>query len=140
MELTHEQKMALCEDYKSREKTVKEIAAKYGIKHDCVARIAVEMGAAPRRKKMYGQPRARKDRVKTARVCPKCRKTIDVKGASFCCFCGTDIRSSKELLIERVKRSMPTIMHLPANMRDDMQRLLLDIIKELEGEMRNNAE
>ena len=31
MELTQEQKKALCEDYKDREKTVDEIAAKYRI-------------------------------------------------------------------------------------------------------------
>ena len=133
MNLTQEQKKALCEDYKDRSKTVGEIAAKYGIARSCVAQIAVELGTEPRCAARYGQPRERKDRVQTARRCPKCHKTIDVKGARFCYFCGTDIRTGRELLIDRVKRSMPFIHHLPANMRDDMQRLLLDIIKELEG-------
>lgn len=136
MELTQEQKRALCEDYKNRENTVGEIAAKYGIGRTSVASVAVEMGAEPMCAARYGQPRERKKRGKTARVCPKCRRTIDVKGAVFCCFCGADIRTSRELLIERVTSSMAFVQHLPANMRDDMQRLLLDIIRELEGEVR----
>lgn len=133
MTLTEEQRKALCEDYKDRQKTVAEIAAKYGIAKASVTAVAVEMGAEPRCAASYGKPRKLENRNTAARVCPKCHKTIDVKGASFCCFCATDIRTSKELLIDRVKRSMPFIHHLPANMRDDMQRLLLDIIKELEG-------
>lgn len=131
--LTQEQKKAICEDYKNPALTLAQIAEKHGIRRTSISNIAVEFGAEPRRAARYGQPKEKRKRVKTARVCPKCRKTIDVKGASFCCFCGQDIRTSKELLIERAKRAMPNVMHLPENMRDDMQRLLMDIIKELEG-------
>ena len=129
--LTQEQKIAIYEDYKDRSKTVREIAAKHGIAHIHVTRIAVEMGAEPRLAKSYGVKR--KTHSPTERVCPKCRKAIDVKGARYCPFCGTDIRSKKELLIERIENAMPLIMNLPTNMRDDAQKLFSDVIKELKG-------
>jgi tRNA(Ile2) C34 agmatinyltransferase TiaS len=130
--LTIEQKKAIYEDYKDRSKTVEEIAKKYGIGNTAVSHIAVgEMGAEPRMPKRYGMKVKRYSA--TARACPKCRKSIDVKGAKFCCFCGADIRTNKELLIERIENAMPDILHLPFNMRDGAQQLFVDIIKELKG-------
>lgn len=129
--LTQEQKKAICEDYKDRSKTVNEIANKYGVSRGDVAHIAVEMGAEPRSTKKYGAKH--KKQGERVRICPKCHKAIDVKGARFCCFCGSDIRSDKECLIERIENAIPNILHLPVNMRDEMQILFVDIVKELEG-------
>lgn len=128
--LTQEQKQAIYEDYKDRSKKVGDIAQKYRIMRGEVARIAVEMGAEPRKAKTFGVSRKAGAAV---RKCPKCHKVIEVKGARFCCFCGMDIRSNKERLIERIEGAMPVIAHLPANMRDDAQQLFIDIIKELKG-------
>lgn len=133
MKITKEAKQAICEEYKDRSKTVGEIAEKFGIGRASVARIAVEMGAEPRKAKAYGKKR----NGEAARVCPKCRKTIEIKGAKFCCFCGSDMRSNKELLIERIEHAAPVLLHLPENMRDDMVKLLNDIIGELEGNYKN---
>ena len=91
-----------------------------------VTRVAVEMGAEPRRKS-YGKRRGNN----AARICPKCRKVIEVKGAKFCCFCGADIRTEKELLIERVDKAFRVIQFLPASARDEMQQLFVDITEAL---------
>lgn len=125
--LTQEQKQAIFAEYSNRENKVADIADKYGITRGEATRGAVEMGAEPRRTN-YG---TRWTKKKAARVCPKCRKTIDVKGAKFCCYCGSDIRSNKELLIERAEKAFRNVQLLPANARDEMQTLLLDIIAEL---------
>jgi tRNA(Ile2) C34 agmatinyltransferase TiaS len=125
--LTLEQKAALCEDYKDRRNRVGDIAQKYGIMRASVARIAVEMGAEPRRANVYGKKQTKTQK----RICPKCKKTIDVKGASFCCFCGTDIRSNKEKLIRRIENAFADISFMPQSRRDDMQHLFIDIINEL---------
>ena len=130
---TLEQKKAICEEYKDRSNNVEDIATRYGVGRGTVARIAVEMGAEPRRTKMYG--REFKKQGKTGRTCPKCRKTIDVKGALYCCFCGADIRSNKELLIERINVSMRKTVFLPEDARDEMQRLFVDIKTELSKEV-----
>ena len=122
--VTKEMKMAICEEYKDRNNRVTDIAKKYNIDQTSVIRYAVAMGAEQRLKR---KPKT------TARICPKCRKTIDIKGAKFCCYCGSDIRSNKEILIERVENAMTMISFLPVNMRDEAQHLFADVIKELEN-------
>jgi hypothetical protein len=124
--LTIEQKKAICEEYKDRSNKVEEIAKRYGIYRHTVVNIAVEMGAEQRR------PRKKQDAA--VKTCPKCRKTIDIKGAYFCCFCGADIRSNKELLIDRINTSMRKIKFLPEDMRDEIQHLFIDIKTELSKE------
>lgn len=128
MILTEETKMAICEDYKSRENRVEDIAEKYGLARGEVAHIAVEMGAEPRMSKRFGTRRA-----STGRTCHKCHKQIDVKGAKFCCFCGADIRTSKELAVEGLKKTLTFVLHLPINERDEAQQSILAAIKELEN-------
>lgn len=125
--LTLEQKKALCEEYKDHSINVNEIAERYGISRSRVSNIVVKMGEQLRRPKL-------KKRGATVRTCPKCRKAIDVKGAKFCCFCGADIRSNKELLIERITNAMRKTILLPEDARDEMQRLFLDIKTELSKE------
>ena len=130
--LTIEQKKEIYEEYQDRSKTLKEIAEKYGIGTTIVSHIAVdEMGAEPRLARSYNVKRKRP--VEYKRICPECHRVVEVKGAKFCCFCGTDMRSKKELLIERIEGAMPNILHLPSSMRDGMQTLFIDIIKELKG-------
>ena len=132
VKLTIEQKKAICEEYKDHSINVNEIAERYGLSRGEVAHIAVELGAEPRRAKVYGG--SRKKRTATVRACPKCRKIINVKGAKFCCFCGEDIRNNKELLIERVSKAMATIKFIPESLRDETQILFMDIIEELSKE------
>ena len=125
-ELTQEQKYAICEEYKDSSNKVEAIAKRYGIYRYDVVNIAVELGAELRRPKKRGA---------TVRICPKCRKSIDVKGARFCYFCGADIRSNKEQLIERIHNAIGHIRFLPESMRDETQRLYLDIKAELSKEV-----
>lgn len=129
--LTREQKQAIYEEYKDRRNKVEEIAKKYGVQRGEIAHIAVEMGAEPRHAGKYGVKHTKSGAA--VRSCPKCRRVVAVEGAKFCCFCGADIRSNRELLVARIESVAPAIMHLPENMRDNMQRLFIDIIKELEG-------
>lgn len=128
MILTEEIKMAICEDYKDKSNRVEDIAEKYSVQRAVVARIAVEMGAEPRASKRFGQKRASR-----TRTCGKCHRQIDVKGAKFCCFCGADIRTSKELAVEGLKKAMKFVLHLPINERDEVQQSILHAIKELEN-------
>ena len=121
--------MAIYNDYLNRQNKVGDIAAKYHIMRADVARIAVEMGAKPRCEKRFGKHNG--ESAKPARICPKCRKSIDVNGARFCCFCGSDIRTSKQICLEGLERIMPKIMHLPENMRDEFTQTILMTIKEL---------
>lgn len=129
MELTEEQKTAICEQYKDKSFSVTEIAERYGIMRGEVAHIAVERGAEPRCKNKYGT----KYNIKqsNAKTCPKCHKSIDIKGAKFCCYCGSDIRSNAELLIERMEKVASNFMAFPVSVREELVHLFADIEVEL---------
>ena len=63
--------------------------------------------------------------------CPKCHKKIDIKGARFCPFCGTDIRSTKEIAIEKLVSIRKMVMLLPENCRAEFEEATNMAIKEL---------
>jgi hypothetical protein len=126
---TQEERQAIFEAYNGRKKTLENIAKEFGTNRGSVVRIATQMGAVLRR------PRKNQNEVKNGKTCPKCHKTIDIKGALYCCFCGADIRSEKELLIDRINGAMRKTLLCPEAIRDEMQRLFVDIKTELSKEV-----
>lgn len=102
---------------------VSDIAEMYGVNHSTVSSVAKALGATFRRPKVK--------LTGSNKVCPNCKKAIEVKGAKFCCFCGADIRSPRELLIARIESVMPKLKFLPESDRDDMHKLLIEIRNEL---------
>lgn len=63
--------------------------------------------------------------------CPKCHKEIGIKGARFCPFCATDIRSTKEIAIEKLASIRKMVMLLPENCRAEFEEATNMAIKEL---------
>ena len=126
--LTEETKLQIRSEYENTEITVAEIASRYNIARSMVANIAVELGAQPRHEKAFGKRHGEK-----RRVCPKCRKTVDVKGARFCCYCGADIRNNIDILIERNQNLIKSLTQLPINERDEFRDVLIENIKVLQG-------
>lgn len=127
--LTQETMIAICEAYKDRDNKTADIAKKYGISRGGVARIAVELGALPRSKR-YRQTLRKES---SGRICPKCKKHIDTKGARFCCFCGADIRTGKEIAAARLEKVLECVGYLPQGFRDEARDAILNAIKELDG-------
>jgi tRNA(Ile2) C34 agmatinyltransferase TiaS len=117
-----ETKQGIYDAYVRGDKVV-DISAKYGISTSYVKKIAVSMGATPRQKSHA--------RETGNKVCPKCRKRIGVNGARFCPFCGTDIRSAKDILIERIDKARECLSMLPEAARDEVCKLFVDISAEL---------
>ena len=124
--LNEERKKELLRDYENPDITVGEMAAKYHLSRNMVSRIAVEQGAQPRREKTFGKARRCK-----GRVCPKCKKLIDIQGAKFCYCCGADIRNSTDRIIEENERLLQRVCELPDCLRDDFRNVLLANINEL---------
>ena len=127
--LTEETKREISRLYANKENTVIEIANKYNINKSEVAQIAIEMGGQPRRSKAFGK---RKNGGKV-KICPKCKKATDVKGARFCCYCGADIRSNIDILIERNEQLIKTLSQFPVNEREEIRDVILANIKALQG-------
>ena len=126
--MTEETKREILRDYENKEISVASIADKFHVSRSAIAKIAVEMGGQPRRQNAFGKKRGGK-----CKVCPKCKKTVDVKGARFCCYCGADIRNHIDILIERNERLLKISGLLPQNERDEFRDVLIANIKELQG-------
>lgn len=113
---------------------VKEIAAMYDVEYSTVSKTAISLGATPRqiRKTYAGAPvKASGESTHKYKVCGNCKKRIELKGAMFCPYCGNDIRSPRDLLIARIASAMTVTKYLPEDMRDTMQKLLIDVKNEL---------
>ena len=132
--LTPQQRKEILELYNDGSVGVKEIGESYSINPSTVCRIAKEEGATGRTK--TGVTRERKSRrtTPTVKTCGACKKKVELVGAKFCPYCGTDIRSPKEMLIQRVIAFAPKVRYLPENCRDELQNLLIDVKNELAKE------
>lgn len=96
MRLSMETKQAIYEAYVNGEK-VTDIAEKFGLFPTNVSRLAISMGATPRK---------RTTPKEVVKVCPHCHRKIALKDAKFCCYCGADMRTEKDRLIERIRKGM----------------------------------
>lgn len=126
------------------EDQIKEILAKYTDTNEKTEAIAAEFGLT--RQTLYSLLRMNNvawrnpgksnspKRGTTQKTCPKCRKKIDIKGARFCPFCASDIRSKNELLIERLNRITPYATFLPSEVCDEFISVINEVAKELEKE------
>ena len=74
-----------------------------------------------------------KHRPNGNKICPVCLKESN-DGARYCWWCGNDIRSDADKLLERVVSMRPMIHHLPENMKSEFDGVTRDVIKYLEGE------
>ena len=119
--MNKDRNQAIYEAYINGDK-VKDIAERFGVTHSYISQVAKAMGA-PARKGM--PPRGGK------KTCPKCRRKIEVKDAKFCYFCGADIRSARDILIERVRKASELISFLPAHAQDELRDVICDVIAEL---------
>lgn len=67
------------------------------------------------------------------KVCPTCGLESKVD-ARYCWWCGGDIRSEADKLLERVVSMRVMIHHLPENMKSEFDGVTRDVIKYLEEE------
>ena len=128
--LTPEQKKEIYELYVEGTSSVKDIATAYSVNSSTVCKTAIEMGASPRQPQNAGVSRGPRT-APVRKICGSCKKHIDLKGAMFCPYCGYDIRSPRDLLIARIAGAMTVTKYLPEDMRDTMQKLLIDVKNEL---------
>lgn len=109
--MTDETKREIAALYADKSNKAHDICAVYHISPTSLAKIVLEQGGELRR------PKTARKVVKR----PRCKQKIEVKGARFCPFCGADVRSDKDKLIERLKELHGLIPLLPAGERDKMR-------------------
>ena len=111
--ITEQTRQAILEDYALGKLTCNEIAAKHGVSRQSVSNIAVRAGISLR-----GSKRSKTEHKE--RVCAKCKKKIDVEGARFCPYCGSDVRTDNEILAEQLIHLAHLAPLLPESKRDDL--------------------
>lgn len=104
---TDEQKNKIIEMYMQGIPTA-DISNKMGIPRPSISAIVRKEGVPLRR------PKGNKRILK----CHNCKQVISISGAKFCPFCGTDIRSEKDLTVEALQNLLYVILALPQGDRD----------------------
>lgn len=127
--MTEQTKKEICELYADKNVKACDIVKTYKISGSDLIRIITERGLQPRRPSRIGK------RTKDGnKKCPKCKKRVDLKGARFCPYCGADIRSEREIVIERLESLFGLFALLPANVCDKAQQTILQTIGFLKKE------
>ena len=101
-----------------------EIATLFGTTNSHISYIANSNG-------LRRQPTHNFSKTKSAKRCPKCHKEIDIKGARFCPFCASDIRSSAEIAVEKLMQLRKIVSLVPANCQAEFEDALNTAVKEL---------
>ena len=123
--MTQETKAEIAKMYSDKSNKAKDIAKLYGISHNQLSSIAKEFGIPPRRK-------PNNSRIKR---CPQCHSGVNVTGALFCPFCGSDIRTEDEKLIDRVVWLLSIIHKVGINDQCKAKDVLSDVLKRLRKEV-----
>lgn len=122
---TQEQINAILKMYEEGSK-ISEIANLFGTSNSHISYIANSNGL--RRQTAHSF-----EKTKSTKRCLKCHKDIDIKGARFCPFCATDIRSSRDIAVEKLYAVRKMVMLLPENCRNEFEEATNMAIKELQN-------
>lgn len=112
---TEEEKTAIINDYTSGNGT-KEILSKYHLTSHTLYALLYE-NHVPRRR---GQS--------TTKKCGHCGAKVELRNAKFCPFCGHNIMTESEQLIEELRDKISLLELLPSTERDDFRNVLLKAI------------
>lgn len=130
---TPEQIQAILADYRDRSITTNEICKKYDFGAGILTDI-VKQHNEPLRNPTASKPKPRNPQTTQNKACPKCHKKINLKGARFCPYCGSDIRNENEILAERLSELTDLFYYVPETRRDEFVTALnqaADTLKKL---------
>lgn len=120
--VTIEQEDEICALYVDGSETNTQIAERYGVDNSTISNIAKRNGLALK------SPKRGKVVYKT---CPHCRRTVKEEEAKFCCFCGANIQTELETIIEKQQKLARCVLHLSENMRDEAHAIITETINYL---------
>lgn len=123
--MTQETKAEIAKMYSDKSNKTRDIIKQYGISYNRLSAIAEEFGIPPRRKPTNSK----------IKRCPQCHSGVSVTGALFCPYCGSDIRTEDEKLIDRVVWLLSIIHKVGINDQDKAKCVLSDVLKRLRKEV-----
>jgi hypothetical protein len=115
----------------------KEIRKEFGCADITIKKVA-ERYALPPRRCGWSVDTAAEPTKKTnvEKICPKCRKPVEAHGARFCPWCGSDVRSERQIVAEELERVLGVVcdMNVPADSKDRACNTLRNAIRLLKEE------
>lgn len=113
---TEEEKTAIINDYTSGNMTFKDISAKHHMTSNML-NVFLDENRVPRKRKQS-----------TTKKCGHCGAKVELRDAKFCPFCGHNIMTESEQLIEELRDKISLLELLPSTERDDFRNVLLKAI------------
>lgn len=120
----------IAKEYADRNAKVIDIRKKWGINSRDLKKILTQLDV-PMRCPNACHPKGSNQKAKT---CPKCRKKIQINGAKFCPFCGEDIRSEKDIILERGQGLYAMCRLLPTAEADKAHELITALLEYIRKE------
>ena len=117
-------KREIADMYANPKVSVKTILETYGINHSQLYKITEEFNIPYRDEKKRGRRSGYK-----LNKCPNCHKGISIMEAKFCPFCGTDIQSEEDLLLEDLSSLWCNITPVIGSYNDEARRIILKVEK-----------
>lgn len=109
-----------------------EIQKTVGCSPGAIIKVVEDFNLPPRRpgrKCEKAEESTKKTNVE--KICPKCRKPVKVHGARFCPWCGSDVRSERQIVAEELERVLGVVcdMNVPADSKDRACNTLRNAIR-----------
>lgn len=114
-----------------------EIQETIGCSPNAIIKVVEDFKLKPRRPgRKREKPEEPTKKTNVEKICPKCRKPIEVHGARFCPWCGADVRSERQIVAEGLERVLGVAcdMNVPADSKDRACNTLRNAIRLLKEE------
>ena len=101
-----------------------------------IARIAKKCGLSRCGNRQIVNVSEPTKKTNVEKICPKCRKPVEAHGARFCPWCGSDVRSERQIVAEELERVLGVVcdMNVPADSKDRACNTLRNAIRLLKEE------
>ena len=116
-------------DYQNPNIKMADILNKYNVGWGTVYNLIKKYNVPNRR------PNGTASKMTKKKKCQNCKRTVQIKEARFCPYCGADLRSEKDFLIEKTEDLFGMCMFLPENQRDNAQKIIKEICDYLKKEV-----
>ena len=126
---TEEHTKDIIEKYQNKAIRVDDILSEYGISSSVLAKIIRENNIPFRRENLCN-PRKRS----TKKVCHWCKQAVNIPGAKYCPYCGRNIQTEGEIIIDKLTGLFPYGEHIPVNSREEYRLTLNKAIEYIKQE------
>ena len=113
-----------------------EIRGAFECSDSTIARIAQKHGLTHWGNRAFNTAAEPTKKTNVEKICPKRRKPVEVHGARFCPWCGSDVRSERQIVAEELERVLGVVcdMNVPADSKDRACNTLRNAIRLLKEE------